>query len=53
VIVFRTFSKIHGLAALPLGYAIAPLALAQELRQRGLGSPRSLNRLAVRAAATS
>jgi histidinol-phosphate aminotransferase len=53
VIVFRTFSKLHGLAALPLGYAIAPRALADTLHKSGLGSPRSLNRLAVRAAAAS
>ncbi|MEI9939070.1 MAG: histidinol-phosphate transaminase [Pseudomonadota bacterium] len=53
VIVFRTFSKLHGLAALPLGYAIAPRKLADTLRLRGLGSARSLNRLAVRAAAAS
>ncbi len=53
VLVFRTFSKLHALAALPLGYAIAPLKLAGELRRQGLGSPRSLNRLAVRAAAVS
>jgi histidinol-phosphate aminotransferase len=53
VVVFRTFSKIHGLAALPLGYAIAPLVLAEAMRKQGLGSPRSLNRLAVRAASAS
>ncbi len=53
VIVFRTFSKLHGLAALPLGYAIAPRKLAGDLRKSGLGSPRSLNRLALRAAAVS
>jgi histidinol-phosphate aminotransferase len=53
VLVFRTFSKLHALAALPLGYAIAPLRLAAELRKQGLGSSHSLNRLAVRAAAAS
>ncbi|MET0794771.1 MAG: histidinol-phosphate transaminase [Polyangiaceae bacterium] len=53
VIVFRTFSKLHGLAALPFGYAIAPRALADSLHKSGLGSARSLNRLAVRAAAAS
>jgi histidinol-phosphate aminotransferase len=53
VIVFRTFSKLHGLAALPLGYAIAPRGLADTLHKSGLGSARSLNRLAVRAAAAS
>jgi histidinol-phosphate/aromatic aminotransferase/cobyric acid decarboxylase-like protein len=29
VMVFRTFAKAHGLAALPFGYAIAPRALAR------------------------
>jgi histidinol-phosphate aminotransferase len=53
VLVFRTFSKLHALAALPLGYAIAPLKLAGVLRKQGLGSSHSLNRLAVRAAAAS
>jgi histidinol-phosphate aminotransferase len=53
VIVFRTFSKIHGLAALPLGYALAPRALAASLRARGIGSPRSLNRLSLVAARAS
>jgi histidinol-phosphate aminotransferase len=53
VLVFRTFSKLHALAALPLGYAIAPLKLAADLRKRGLGSSHGLNRLAVRAAAAS
>lgn len=53
VVVFRTFSKIHGLAGLPLGYALAPAALVDALRKRGVGSPRSLNRLAVLAASTS
>jgi histidinol-phosphate aminotransferase len=53
VIVFRTFSKLHGLAALPLGYAVAPKKLAETLRKQGLGSPRALNRLAVLAASAS
>jgi histidinol-phosphate aminotransferase len=53
VMVFRTFSKIHGLAGLPFGYALAPVALAEALRKRGVGNPRSLNRLAVLAAAAS
>jgi len=53
VLVFRTFSKLHALAALPLGYAIAPVGLAADLRKRGLGSSHVLNRLAVRAAETS
>jgi histidinol-phosphate aminotransferase len=41
------------LAALPFGYAIAPRRLADALRVSGLGNPRSLNRLAVRAASVS
>jgi histidinol-phosphate aminotransferase len=53
VIVFRTFSKLHGLAALPLGYAVGPAGLLESLRKSGLGNPRALNRLAVRAAAVS
>lgn len=53
VVVFRTFTKFHGLAALPLGYAVMPAELAAALRKKGLGSPRSLNRLAVVAAAAS
>jgi histidinol-phosphate aminotransferase len=53
VVVLRTFSKLHALASLPFGYALGPSSLLDELRQRGVGSPRSLNRLAVRAAAAS
>jgi histidinol-phosphate aminotransferase len=53
VAVFRTFSKIYGLAALPFGYAVMPTGLAEALRRRGVGHPRSLDRLAVAAAAAS
>jgi len=53
VAVFRTFSKIYGLAALPFGYAIVPAGLAERLRTAGIGHPRSLNRLAVVAASAS
>jgi histidinol-phosphate aminotransferase len=53
VIVFRTFTKFYGLAALPLGYAVMPEDLASALRKKGLGAPRSQNRLAVLAAAAS
>ena len=53
VIVFRTFTKFYGLAALPLGYAIAPLDIVRSLREQGLGSARSQNRLAVVAARAS
>ncbi|MBL9006792.1 MAG: aminotransferase class I/II-fold pyridoxal phosphate-dependent enzyme [Myxococcales bacterium] len=53
VLVFRTFSKAHGLAALPFGYAAAPRALAESLRRQGLGSPRGQNRLTLTAASAS
>jgi histidinol-phosphate aminotransferase len=53
VVVFRTFAKIYGLAALQMGYAIAPLSLANELRKQGMGAPHTLNRLAVVAAAAA
>jgi histidinol-phosphate aminotransferase len=53
VAVLRTFSKIHGLAALPFGYAVVPSAWANRLRAAGVGNPRSLNRLAVTAASAS
>jgi histidinol-phosphate aminotransferase len=53
VIVFRTFTKFYGLAALPLGFAILPVELASQLRKLGLGAPRSLNLLAVVAARAS
>lgn len=50
VLVFRTLAKIYGLAGLPIGYAIAPTALARELRDAGIGAPHSLSRLALVAA---
>src|SRR5208282_2223622 len=53
VAVFRTFSKIYGLAGLPFGYAVLPRELAAGLKRRGVGHPRTLNRLAVVAAAAS
>jgi histidinol-phosphate aminotransferase len=53
VAVLRTFSKIHGLAALPFGYAVVPAVWANRLRAGGVGNPRSLNRLAVTAASSS
>lgn len=53
VAVFRTFSKIHGLAALNFGYLVAPRALADQLRAAGVGASRELNRLAVAAASGS
>lgn len=53
VMVFRTFGKAHGLAALPFGYAVASRALAEHLRKQGLGFPRDQNRLALTAASAS
>lgn len=53
VLVFRTFAKAYGLAGFQIGYAVAPRTLADLLRSKGLGSPRSLDRLAVAAAAAS
>jgi histidinol-phosphate aminotransferase len=53
VVVFRTFDKAYGLAALQFGYALAPTALANTLRQRGIGASHGLNRLAVVAAAAA
>lgn len=53
VLVYRTFAKAYGLAALSLGYAVAPRPVADFLRQQGLGATRELNRLAVTAAIAS
>jgi histidinol-phosphate aminotransferase len=53
VLIFRTFSKLHALAALPLGYSLGRSSLLDELRKRGVGGPHSLNRLALRAASAS
>ncbi|MEG3123396.1 pyridoxal phosphate-dependent aminotransferase [Sphingomonas sp. GB1N7] len=53
VLVFRTLAKIYGLAGLSIGYAVAPVALAKGLRAAGIGSPHSLNRLALVAAAAA
>jgi histidinol-phosphate aminotransferase len=53
VVVFRTFGKIYGLAGIPMGYAVAPKGLAGSLKRNGLGAARSLNRLALTAAAAS
>jgi histidinol-phosphate aminotransferase len=50
VIVLRTFSKIHGMAGLRMGYAIAPPPLAKSLREARMTFP---NILAVRAARAS
>jgi len=53
VIVFRTFGKIYGLAGLNVGYAIAPKALAAALKRAGIGTPETLTRPALAAAAAS
>ena len=45
VVVFRTFDKIHGLAGMPIGYALAPRTLADELRKQGVGAAEDLGRL--------
>ena len=50
VAVFRTFDKIHALAALPFGYAVVPQALGRALRAAGIGDPHGLSRLALAAA---
>ena len=47
VVVFRTFAKAYGLGGLDIGYGIVPKPFAKLLRDRGVGAPRSLNRLAV------
>jgi histidinol-phosphate aminotransferase len=51
VIVTRSFSKIHGLAGLRVGYAIAPVHLARVLASRTL--PDGVNVVAARAAAAA
>jgi histidinol-phosphate aminotransferase len=53
VIVYRTFGKIYGLAGLSIGYAVAPKNLAAFLKDRGIGDPLELNRLAIAAASAS
>jgi histidinol-phosphate aminotransferase len=53
VAVFRTFSKIHGLAALSIGYTLAPRQLATSLKRTGIGAFFGLNRLSLVAAAAS
>lgn len=53
VAVFRTFGKIHGLAALQFGYTLAPAPLVAAMHQQGIGVSHSLNRLAVTAAAAA
>jgi histidinol-phosphate aminotransferase len=50
VIVFRTLDKIHGLAGLPMGYAIVPKGMGDILRQQGAGDLEALGRLNLAAA---
>lgn len=53
VAVFRTFSKIYGLAGLAIGYVLAPTQLAASLKQLGVGAFFGLNRLSLIAANAS
>ena len=53
VAVFRTFSKIYGLASLAIGYTLAPKPLAAALKQMGIGAFFGLNRLSLVAASVS
>ena len=49
VVVLRTFSKIHGLAGLRIGYAIARADIAQRLRRYQMAFPNTLGLEAARA----
>ena len=53
VVVFRTFSKIYGLASLAIGYTLAPARLAASLKNFGIGAFYDLNRLSLMAANAS
>ncbi|MFC0242608.1 pyridoxal phosphate-dependent aminotransferase [Rhodopseudomonas telluris] len=53
VVVFRTFAKLHGLAGLGFGYALAPPDLAAAMTQIGIGAYFNLNRLGLVAANAS
>jgi histidinol-phosphate aminotransferase len=53
VMVFRTFDKIHALAGLPIGYVLAPRALADALTKQGAGDAESLGRLNIAAASAA
>lgn len=53
VAVFRTFSKIYGLASLAIGYVLAPAELAASLKRFGVGAFFGLNRLSLIAANAS
>ncbi|WP_298159651.1 aminotransferase class I/II-fold pyridoxal phosphate-dependent enzyme [Brevundimonas sp.] len=49
LVVFRTLAKVYGLAGLQAGYAVAPAALASELKAKGVGAPHSLDQLTLAA----
>jgi histidinol-phosphate aminotransferase len=53
VMVFRTFNKIYALAGLPIGYVLAPRALADALRKQGAADAESLGRLNIVAASAA
>lgn len=53
VVVFRTFGKLHALAGLQIGYALAPRPLADALHARGVGGAHTLNQLSIAAASAS
>ena len=53
VLVFRTFDKIHGLAGLPIGYALVPRPLADALHKQGVSDAESLGRLNIAAASAA
>jgi histidinol-phosphate aminotransferase len=53
VIVFRTFDKIHGLAGLPIGYALTSAPIAAALRKQGAGDAEALGRLNIAAASAA
>jgi len=53
VMVFRTFAKAYGLAGLAMGYAVAPRAIAEQLRAQGVGAAHAQDRLALAAASAS
>jgi len=52
VMVFRTFAKAYGLAGLPMGYAVAPRQIAEQLRAQGVEA-HAHDRLALAAASAS
>jgi histidinol-phosphate aminotransferase len=53
VAVFRTFSKIYGLAGLAIGYLLAPAQLVASVKRLGVGAFFGLNRLSLIAANAS